>query len=217
MKKKEREHLKEDPFQVFIQKVLAFMKDYKKEIYAGLIAVAAAIAVIFIVDFIRTGSISSENERLSAALVIEQNDKLSVDEKIEQLSQLESKRGISATIRMNLASLYFQKGDLAKTKEILANFDGSKYRAISDKKALLEAEILYAEGKQKEAVDQLYKIFADGNSEIAKDFLLLRMARIQAKADQLDQAKENLKKITEDFPQSAYRFEAQTLLTKLEN
>jgi outer membrane protein assembly factor BamD (BamD/ComL family) len=106
---------------------------------------------------------------------------------------------------------------MEKAKEVLDQFPGSKFKLINDKKKLLEAEILNASGKGKEALDQLYKLFSDPKSEIAKDFILLKMAQIQEKAEQLDTATANLEKITEDYPQSLYSRDAQELLSKLKN
>ena len=73
-----------------------------------------------------------------------------------------------------------------------------------------------ASGKSKEALDLLFKLFSDSKSEIAKDFILLKMARIQLKTEQQDTAIANLKKLTDEYPQSYYLRDAQALLKKAE-
>lgn len=217
MKKKEREHLKEDPFQHFIENAFELLQKFKKPIFMGVAAVVGIVLIILLVTFFRSGSISKDNNLYSEAMAIQNSATLTMDQKIEQLNRLDSKGGISADIKISLASLYFEKGDLAKTKEILDKFSGSKYRLINDKKIVLEAEILNASGREKEALDILYKLYSDPKSEIAKDFILLKMARIQVKTGQLDTAAANLKKINEDYPQSIYDRESQTLLNEIEN
>jgi len=217
MKKKEREHLKEDPFQLFIEKTVEILRKFKKEILIGVGAAVGIVLVILLVIFLRSGSISSENRLYSQAMAIQDSTTLSLDQKIEQLNRLDTKGGISADIKIFLAALYFEKGDLAKAKEVLDKFSGSKYRIIDEKKMLLEAEILNATGKGKEALDILYKLFSDPKSEITKDFILLKMARIQAKTGQTDTAAANLKKLSEDYPQSVYGQEAQALQSEIEN
>lgn len=217
MKRKEREHLKEDPFQVFIQNVLSTLRKYKKDILMGVAAAGAIIVVILVISFFRAGSVAGENRLYLEAKTIQESDTLTLEQKIEKLEQLDHKKGISASIQLSLAALHFQAGDLKKAKEVLDKFPGSKFKLINDKKKLLDTEILAASGKGKEALDQLYKMYSDPKSEIAKDFLLLKMAQIQAKAEQEDTAIANLKKISDDFPQSPYRRDAQVLLTELEN
>lgn len=217
MKKKEREHLKEDPFQLFIENAFEFLQKFKKEIFIGVAALAGIVIIILLVAFFRSSSISTDNRLFSEAIAIQDSSTLSLDQKIEQLNRLNSKSGISADIKIDLAALYIEKGDVAKAKEILDKFSGSKIRIINDKKIELEAEILNVEGKGKEALDILYNLYSDPKSEITKDFLLLKMARIQANTGQIDTAVANLKKLSEDYPQSVYNGEAQRLLNEIES
>jgi outer membrane protein assembly factor BamD (BamD/ComL family) len=217
MKRKEREHLKEDPFKIFIEKLIGMLRKYKKVIYMGFAAAGAIAAIVLVVLFLQSSSVSRENRLYSEALKIQNSETLSLDQKIEELSQLDNKKGISSSIKLSLAALYFEKGDMEKAKEVLDQFPSSKFKLINDKKKLLEAEMLNASGKGKEALDQLYKLFSDPKSEIAKDYILLKMARIQEKAEQFDTATANLEKITEDYPQSLYSRDAQALLSKIKN
>ncbi len=217
MKRKEREHLKEDPFQIFIEKTIEMLRKYKKEIFLGFAAVVAIAVILLVVLYLQSSSVSRENRLYSEALKIQNSETLTLDQKIEKLSQMDNKKGISSSIQLSLAALYFEKGDMRKAKEVLDQFPGSKFKLINDKKKLLEAEMLNASGKGKEALDQLYKLFSDPESEIAKDFILLKMAQIQEKSEQFETATANLKKITEDYPLSPYRRDAQALLSKIEN
>ncbi len=216
MKKKEREHLREDPFQVFIQKTLEILQRFKKEIFIGVCGVAVIVIIVLGIAFLRSGSVSSENRLYAEAMEIQNSETFTLDEKIGKLEQLENKSGISSSIHLSIAALYFEKGDIKKVKETLDNFPESKFKLINDKKTLLEAEVLKASGKDKEALDMFYKIFSDPKSEIAKDFILLKMARIQVKAGERETAAANLKKISEDFPQSPYSRDAQQLLSEIE-
>lgn len=216
MKRKEREHLKEDPFQQFIRKALAFLKQYRKLIYIGIGVVVAAGVIIAALVFIQFLSVGSENRLYAEALKIKNDGTLSVEQKIENLSQLHNKGGISAAVKLFLASLYFEKGDLEKSKEALKGFSSSKYKLINDQKMLLEANILIASNKTEEALELLNKLVSSPQSEVAKDFVLLKMARIQVRMDQEEAAINNLKKITDEYPQSFYSYEARRLLSELE-
>lgn len=217
MKRKEREHLKEDPFQIFIEKVLNLFKKYRKEMIIGVGGAAAIIIIVSLAFFLKSASISGENQIYSEALSIKESETLTIDQKIEQLNHLKNKKGISASITLISAALCFEKGDVEKAREVLDTFKDSKYKLINEQKILLEAEVLSSLGKKTEAVDLLNRVYLDPESKIAKDFLLLKMARIQARSGQTSTAVTNLKKIGDDFPQSPYTRDASTLLSKLEN
>jgi len=217
MKRKEREHLKADPFQIFIEKVLGIFKQYKKEINIGLGIIVAIVAVVALVILIKGGMASRENRVYTKALDIRSSESLTVDEKLEKLSQVKPGRGISATIYLMRASLFFEKGNIKKAEEILSNFKKSSFQIINDEKQLLEADILNANGKSKEAIDLLFKLYSDPDTEAARDFLLLKMARLQAHTGQTGSAITHLKKIEEEFPQSLYLREAKQLLMQLQD
>lgn len=215
MKRKEREHLKEDPFQQFITQALEILRKYKKEIFLGIAAAAVVVVILITITFIQSFSISTENKLYAQALDIKNDENLSIEQKVEQLGQLDSKSGISASIKLLLASLYFEKGDMQKSKEILDSFPTSKIKLLNDQKKLLEADILISSMKQDEALKLLNQLLNDPGSEIAKDFILLKMARVQAKTEKTETAVANLNKILDEYPQSAYNFDARNLLNEL--
>lgn len=217
MKRKEREHLKEDPFVKFVEKALETLKKYKKKIFLGLgIALFVVIIGIFI-GFLRSHSISSENLLYSEALEIKNSKILSFDEKVKKLMEMEDKKGISSSVKLFLSTLYFEKGEIQKAKEVLDTFSESKIRLLNDEKKLLEAEIFNVSGKKKEAIDLFFKMFSDKESQISKDFVLLRMAKIKIKTGQIKGAITDMHKLTDDFPNSVYVSEAQALLRELES
>jgi predicted negative regulator of RcsB-dependent stress response len=216
MKRKEREHLKEDPFQQFITTALEILRKYKKEIFLGIAAAIVVVLILVVMAIIQSYSISAENKLYAQAVNIKNDKNLDVEQKIEQLGQLESKGGISASIKLLLASLYFEKGDMQKSKEILDNFPASKIKLLNDQKKLLEADILISSHKQVEALEILNQLLNDTRSEIGKDFILLKMARIQAKTEKTETAVANLNKIIDEYPQSAYNYEVRNLLNELE-
>jgi len=216
MKRKEREHLKEDPFQQFITTALEILRKYKKEIFLGIAAAVGVVLILVVMAIIQSYSISAENKLYAQAVNIKNDEKLSIEQKVEQLEQLESKGGISASIKLLLASLYFEKGDVQRAKEILDNFPTSKIKLLNDQKKLLQADILISSDKQDEALEILNQLLNDPRSEIANDFILLKMARVQAKTEQTETAVANLNKIIDEYPQSAYNYEARNLLNELE-
>lgn len=216
MKKKEREHLKEDPFQQFIEKVWTTLTQYRKMIFIGLGAVTVVVVIILLVVFIKSSIAASENRIYTQALSIRDNENLTIDQKIEKLTRIEYKSGISAVVPLFTATLCFERGDLSKAEQILKNFPDSSSRLIMDEKQLLQAEILNASDKAKEALELLNTLYSDANAEVPKDCVLIKMAKIQVKNGQTEAALTNLNKFNTEYPQSSYAPEATSLLKQLE-
>ena len=215
MKKKEREHLKEDPLKILVKKVLDLLRGFKKELMIGGIIVAAILIVILAVSIFQFISAEKENNLYSEGLKIKNSVELKIDDKIAKLKELDKKSGISAANNLLLASLYFEKGDIESAKSLLAEMPKSNIKIINQQKELMEADIMAVSDKVQEGIEMLNKMLADSKSEVAKDFLLLKIARFQLKAGQKDAAKSNLNRLTEEYPQSMYSMEARNLLETL--
>ncbi|MCK5004349.1 MAG: hypothetical protein KAS21_04640 [Candidatus Aminicenantes bacterium] len=216
MKRKEREHLKEDPFANFIQAVIEKFNDFKREILIVLGVMVIIVVVIIAVLLLRSGSVAKDNQNFASALDIWNSTTLTSDQKIEELSSLKTGKGISSAITFYLASLYFEKEDYLKAKEVLSGYKGSR-KLLDDQKKLLDAELFISLKEGKKGLDILHQLLSDTKSEITKDFLLLKIAKINIK-DGLDKsAKDNLNRLINEFPQSIYQREARALLSELSN
>jgi len=111
-----------------------------------------------------------------------------------------------------MASLYYEKEDFLKAKEVLSEYKGNN-KLLDDQKKLLDAELYIALKEVKKGLDILHQLLSDSRSEITKDFLLLRIAKINIKEGLKKSAKENLIRLMNQFPQSIYTREAQVLLS----
>jgi len=216
MKRKEREHLKEDPFANFIQTVLDKFNDFKREILIVLGVLVIIVVIIIAVLLLRSGSVAKDNQNFASALDIWKSTTLTSDQKIEELSSFKTDKGISSAITFYLASLYFEKEDYLTAKEALSGYKGGS-KLLNDQKKLLDAELFISLKEGKKGLDILHQLLSDTKSEITKDFLLLKIAKINIK-DGLDKsAKDNLNRLINEFPQSIYQREARTLLSGLSN
>lgn len=215
MKRKEREHLKEDPFVNFVENALAVLKKYKKKIYLGVCILLALIVLLVLVNLLRSGAVSGENELYTEALQIRESGTMTMEEKIAKLEALNQKSGISSVSQLFIATLYFENKNLERAQETLKNFENSRFKLINDKKKLLEAEILFARGKGNEALKLLFELFSDRETQVAKDYLLLRMAHVKIKLNQTKGAISDLNTLVNEYPQSYYAAEAKSLLEEL--
>jgi len=215
MKKKDKEHLKEDPFINFIEKIIDFFKKFKREILIGLAACLLIVIVFVVISIFKSQAISQENEIYSEALKIKKSEILNPEDKISQLKKLENKKGISSVIQLFIASLYFENDEPDKAQEVISKFRGSDIKLINDEKKLLEAEIFAATDKERQALAILNKLVSDSKCQITKDFILIKIAKIQIKTAQTKAAESNLKKLMDEYPQSFYANEAKSLLETL--
>ena len=215
MKRKEREHLKEDPFVNFVENALVFLRKYKKLIYFGLFSLVALVVIIVLVNLLRSGAVSGENELYAQAIKIRESNTLTLDEKISQLETLQKKSGISSVSQLFIATIHFEDKNLEQARETMKNFRNSRYQLINDKKKLLEAEILFASQKGNEALKLLFELFSDKQTQVSKDYLLMRMAHMKIKLEQTKGAISDLNSLINDYPQSFHAGEARTLLDEL--
>jgi hypothetical protein len=58
-------------------------------------------------------------------------------------------------------------------------------------------------------------MLSDSKCEITKDYILIKIAKIQIRTDQSEAAETNLKKLLNEYPQSYYLNEARSLLEGL--
>jgi len=216
MKRKERAHLKEDPFQHFISTALHWVSRNRRTLITASVVVASLLVVIAAVTLVRSHSYSRENRRYSEALQIRNDSSLTAEEKIARLSELKAGRGLSAAAQLFLAGLHMEQGNIKQARELMENISSSHLEIINDQKTLLEAQILSASGQERQALDLFNQLMADSDTELAKDYVLLLMARTQFKARQLDMARQSVERLLEEFPLSAFSSQARELKTQLD-
>ena len=91
------------------------------------------------------------------------------------------RNGISASGRLFLAALCFEKGDLAGAEAALAAMPKSRVALLNDEKHLLRSQVLAAGGKITEAEAVLNQMLADKKTAVAKEAVLLQLAKLQIK------------------------------------
>jgi tetratricopeptide (TPR) repeat protein len=216
MKHQEKVHLREDPLLHFFEKALIFFQKYKREIVWGAGGIALVVLIAVVLLYFQGSTVASENKLLARGLEIKNSSGLSVDEKIGRLKNIRPKKGISSVIGLYVAQLYVEKGDYPNALDALRGAPSSRIRIVDDQKRLLEAQILQFEGKSKEAEDMLTLMLSDSQTEIARDFVLFQLAKLQARSGHKQEAVSTLQRMMADFPNSMFAMEARNLLDSLE-
>jgi outer membrane protein assembly factor BamD (BamD/ComL family) len=181
----------------------------------GLVTCLLVIIVFVVISILKSQTITQENKLYSEALKIKNSDTLNPEDKISQLEELNKKKGLSSIIYLYTASLYFENDELKKAQEAISKFSSSDIKLINDEKKLLEAEIMAATKKERQALDILNKMLSDSKCEITKDYILIKIAKIQIRTAQTKAAETNLKRLMNEYPQSFYLNKARSLLDSL--
>jgi predicted negative regulator of RcsB-dependent stress response len=216
MKRKEKEHLKADPFVHFFEQAWTFYKNNRRRIFLG--GGAAALAIIILLAFFLFQNLSSagENKLYADAFRIQTAADMSVDQKIAKLQEMSFRKGISAAGRLFLAALLYEKGDLAKAETVLTEMPNSSVAMVNDEKHALYARVLAAGGKSSEAEAVLERMLADKETAMAKDLILMQLAKMRIKNRRSDEAAAALKQILSEYPDTPSANEARSLLPTIE-
>jgi len=216
MKRKEKEHLKADPFVHFMQQALAFFKSNRRPLLIGAgVAVLAAVILLAVFLFNNLSS-SGENRRYAEAFRVRHDEKMGVDQKISALQGMKFGRGISAAGHLFLASLHYEKGDMQKAEAVLAAMPKSRVALVNDAKHALFAEVLAAGGKGTEARSELERLLANKNTAMAKELVLMKLAKLNIRDKRNDEAIAALKRVLAEFAETPSAAEARTLVSTME-
>jgi len=216
MKKKEKEHLKADPFVHFFEKTFAFVKINRRLLLAGTAAALLIVLILVAVFLFRNLSSSGENKLYAEAFRVRHDAKMTVEQKIAGLQGMKFRNGISASGRLFLAALLYEKGDLATAESVLLAMPKSRVALLNDEKHLLYAQVLVAGGKNSEAEAVLNRLLTDKKTVMAKEIVLLQLARMQLKGKRNAEAAASLQRVLSEYGGTPGAMEAQSLLATLE-
>jgi predicted negative regulator of RcsB-dependent stress response len=216
MKKKEKEHLKADPFVHFVEQAIAFLKNNRRPLLAGAAAVVLIVLILLAIFLFRNLSSSGENRLYAEAFHVSHDGKMTVEQKIARLQDMKFRNGISASGRLFLAALLYEKGDLAKAESVLLAMPKSRVALLNDEKHLLYAQVLAAKGKGAEAEAVLNRILGEKKTVMAREIILLQLAKMQIKGQRSAEAAVLLKRILSEHGNTPGAMEAQNLLATIE-
>ena len=216
MKRKEKEHLKADPFVNFVEKAITFLKNNRRLLLAGAGIALLLVIALLVVFFFTNLSTAGENKLYASAFSISGNTNMSIDQKISKLQELKFKKGISSVGQLFIAALYYEKGDLPNAEKTLQQYSGSSIAIINDQKKTLEAQVLAAGGKSQEAMNLLNRMLEDKQTQMGKELIIMMLAKIQTKSLRQEEAVSSLKRIISEYPNTPSANEAQTLLSASE-
>ena len=216
MKKREKEHLKTDPFIHFFEMAFVFIRNHRRWIVMGAAAVALVVLTLLLLLMFGNLSASGENALYAEAFRVRHDGKITLDQKITALQGMKFKRGISASGHLFLASLHYEKGELAKAEAVLTTMPASRLGLLNDEKLALYAQVLAARGKSSEAEAVLNRLLADKKTVLAPELILIQLAKLQQKENRDAEAVATLQRVLAEHPDTPGAMEAQNLLSTIE-
>ncbi len=216
MKKEEKQHLKEDPLQIWLEEFVEKIKYHKKTIlpiiYISLL-VSSLIAGFFIY---RSHKNKKDNMLFSKVMEINKSKNLSSGEKISALQKITPEGKLSSLANLYIAEIYFQEGELDSAVKFLNKFSAVD-KKFKEKERFLRSEILSAQGNNKEAIKIINNLLKENPESGRNDYLLLRAAEIQIKLKKKNEAIGLLKKLKNNYFYSPFIQQADILLKSLES
>jgi Uncharacterized protein conserved in bacteria len=217
MKKKEKEHLKTDPFIHFFETAFAFIKSHRRWIVMGAAAVALVVLTLLLLLLLGNLSSSGENALYAEAFRVRNDGKMTLDQKIAALQGMKFKRGISASGQLFLAALHYEKGEWTKAEAVLKAMPASRVGLLNDEKHVLHAQVLAAGGKNSEAEAVLNRLLAEKKTVMPRELILLQLARLQRQEGRGAEAAATLQRIIAEHGNTPGAMEAQNLLSAIES
>jgi predicted negative regulator of RcsB-dependent stress response len=202
MKRSEKEHLKEDPFKIFITNAVETIKESKKIFITGLLILIVLIIIVLTFLHFKSEAEKKDNRTFIEIVRIMKSNK-TVDEKISELKKLETNSGINAVSKIDLASLYFMKQDYKNALNTL-NSMSTSIDVLKEKQMLLKSGVLIALKKNKEALNILINLSNISELEIPRDSVLYSLAKVQISLNKNKDAAKTLKKLIKKYPNSLY-------------
>lgn len=216
MKKVVRHQLKEDEFVSTMTRLVDFVKRRQKDILIAALAIAFLAFLYVGIRFIQTQKLKKESQVLSQ--ILELRAELGTHpENLGKLEQLAGNGKFSRLAFVLEATYWVEKGDLEKSRAVLAKMRAEPKDFIYYQAQDLLGQIHTLEKNYDQAIAVYKKVEDEKPEDYGLDIILYHKAEaLEAKGDQ-PEAIAVYKKIQEQFPQSYYGFDALQRIRKLES
>lgn len=215
MKREERHQLKADHFIEIVNTAVKFVRKHQRNFMLGLGGIVVIFLVVLGVRFLQAKGLERENLRL--ARIIQLNREL--PDKPENLAELEKMAGkgrFTRVAHLYIAIHHFEQQSYDAALAALDRIPDSRMDMIYYQGLALRAQI----HSGRENYEQALAIYRDIEAQAPKDFpleaILYSMAEIHVARQNHEQALILFKRIQDDFPQSAYAYDASREAAKLE-
>jgi len=216
MKRKERHQLKEDELKTALSRLYAWARKYQREIFVGLVLVGLVALVILGVKVIKAHQLRKESRLLTQIIELRQSLEKGEMEKVNQLEQLKGSGRFSRLAYLELASYYYDQGQLEKSLVYLEEFPSRPKDVLWVKALDLKAQVLRAQKKYEEAVKIYELLEKEVPDDFPEDIILFHKAQILEESGEIKAAIELYTRLKNEFSQTYFGYEASQRLTQLQ-
>lgn len=215
MKRKERHQLKEDELKTALSRLYAWGRKYQREISVGLIFVGLVILVVLGVRLYKAHQLKKESRLLTQIIELRQSLEKGEEEKLTQLEQLKGPGRFSRLAYLELASYYYDQGQLEKSLAYLEEFPPRPMDVLWVKALDLKAQILRIQEKYEEALKIYELLEKKAPEDFPEDIILFHKAQILEETGDLKAAIELYTRLKDEFSQTYFGYEASQKLAQL--
>lgn len=212
MKRKEREHLKDDPLMDLVKQISEKARPHRKALtFAGL-ALVVALLGLWGFQAWAEHRLAADNEAFArATLLLGAQDK-STSEKIEGLKAIGVHGPLTATLPLHIATLYFHEGEFDTALKFLEESDLPAKEPFRSRQSILLARIQAAKGDAEKAISTLQGLLGTDEPSTNAPEIMLALGQTQLRAGHADEAKTTLDKLVADHPATMAALQARQLL-----
>jgi tetratricopeptide (TPR) repeat protein len=215
MKRLKRKQLKEDEFVTTFNKIVNFLKKWKREFLMGGVALLCALLIFAGFQLIKSQNLKKQNILLNK--IFQLSSELSENpDKIAELEELAGRGKYSRMAYLQLGIYWFEQGDFEKALAQLNNIPANKKDLLYYQAQDLAAQIYAEQEKYDEAIKVYEKIEEEKPKDYALDTVMFRKAEALEEKGDTEQALALYKKIQDNFPQTHFGRDASQKITQLE-
>jgi len=212
MKRKEREHLKDDPLMDLVKQISEKARPHIKALSIAGIALVVALLGLWGFQAWRSHRLTADNEGFAQATSLLGAQDKSTSEKIEGLKAIGVRGPLTATLPLHIATLYFHEGEYDTALKFLEETDLPAQEPFRSRQSILLARIQAAKGETDKAISTLQSLLGTDEPSSNAPEIMLALGQTQLKAGRTDEAKSTLDKLVADHPATMAAFQARQLL-----
>jgi len=215
MKRKVKRQLKENELVSTITRIIEFSKKKSRQLITlGVLIIAVVIVFIGI-------KIVEAHKRTNESRVLDQVLRLSSQmsdnpEKINELEKVAGNGKFSRLAYVQLASHWYEKGELEKAHTCLEKIPENRKDFIYYQSKNLLAQVCIRQKKYDRALEICQRIEEENPAEYSMDAILFKKAQALKEKGEKDKALEVYRKIQEDYPQTYYGYDASQEIKQME-
>ncbi len=215
MKKKVKRQLKTDEFANFMNRLFDFFKANQREFTIAAAAVLFITLVFLSVRYVQGVNARKQSVILGQILQLESEIKDQPDRLVE-LGQMAGKGKFGRLAAIKAAALNFERGQAEKAVGFLLSVPDNPKDMVYYQARDLLGQIYFAQQQYDEALAVFSEIERENPKIYPLDIVLYRKAQVLAARNDVELALETYTRLTTDFPNSYYGYEATREVQKLE-